>query len=61
MVLAKAQAKLITVKPAADRVNKTRVDSRRDKKADSGIMMISPIRYEVCTQLISSALAESPA
>src|SRR5258706_73729 len=48
---------LVSVKPAADRVKSTRVDSMRD----SGIMIPSAIRYLVCTQEISSTLADNPA
>ncbi len=36
--------RLIAVKPAAEIVKMTRVDSIRDRKPDSGIMMTSAIR-----------------
>jgi hypothetical protein len=61
MLQAVAQAMLMTVKPVAENTNRTRVESSRARKPESGIMMTSAIRYEVCTQLISSALAASPA
>ena len=46
---------LASVKPAADVANTMRVPSARDRKPDSGIITTSAIRYDVCTQLISSA------
>ena len=44
MLVAVAHSALAAVKPAAARVNSTRVDSRRARKPDSGIMMTSAIR-----------------
>jgi len=44
MESANEQARLIRVKPAADRANSTRVDSSRDRKPESGIMITSAIR-----------------
>src|SRR3954447_22998769 len=61
MFQASAQARLMKVKPVADMTKSQRVDNTRDRMPDSGIMMTSAIRYEVWTQLISSALAETPA
>ena len=52
---------LATVKPAAETENRMRVPSARDRKPDSGIAMTSAIKYEVCTQGISSPDADSPA
>src|SRR5258707_717619 len=59
-LVAKAQRTLVTVKPSAEITNMTRVDSSRDNVPESGIMTISAIRYEVCTQAISSELADNP-
>ena len=61
MLQAMAQATLIAVKPVAESTNSTRVESSRARKPESGITITSAIRYEVWTQLISSALADSPA
>src|SRR5579883_2885170 len=58
---AKAQAMLISVKVAADSAKSTRVERMRASRPESGIITTSATRYEVCTQLISSALAERPA
>ena len=49
------------MKPAAAVANMTRVPSARDRKPESGIATTSAIRYEVCTQVISSLEAASPA
>src|SRR5690242_12784215 len=51
----------VSVKPAAAMAKKTRVDMRRERMPVSGIITTSAIRYEVCTQLISSELAARPA
>ena len=52
---------LAKVKPAAALANMIRVPSARDRKPDSGIATTSAIRYEVCTQVISSPEAARPA
>ena len=39
--------KLMSVKPPAETVKITRVETTRDRKPDSGIAMTSAIRYEV--------------
>ena len=39
-----AQSTLASVKPAAEMVKSTRVESARARKPDSGIMMTSAIR-----------------
>ena len=44
MLVAVAQSALAAVKPAAEMVNSTRVESSRARKPDSGIMMTSAIR-----------------
>ena len=44
MVVAVEHIRLIAVKPAAEMVKMTRVDSIRDRKPDSGIMMTSAMR-----------------
>src|SRR5215469_7817777 len=51
---------LVTVKPAADAVKSHRVEKTRVSQPESGMTMISAIRYAVCTQLISSCAADSP-
>ena len=51
---------LVSVKPAQEKVNNQRVENTRVSQPDSGIMMISAIRYAVCTQLISSCAADRP-
>src|SRR5579864_5330492 len=51
---------LAMVNPAAPMVTSQRVDRTRLSQAASGITMMSPIRYDVWTQLISSGLADSP-
>jgi hypothetical protein len=53
-------SRLVTVKPAADAVNSHRVEKTRVSQPESGITMISAIRYAVCTQLISSCAADNP-
>ena len=49
------------VKPAAAVANMMRVPSARDRKPDSGMATTSAIKYEVCTQVISSLEAARPA
>src|SRR5580698_1314926 len=44
----------------ADAVNSHRVENTRVSQPESGIMMISAIKYAVCTQLISSCAADNP-
>ena len=48
------------VKPAAAVANMMRVPSARDRKPDSGMATTSAIKYEVCTQVISSLEARKP-
>ena len=57
---AKPQRKLATVKPAAEVVNSQRVEKTRVSQPESGIIMISAIRYAVWTQPISSCAADNP-
>jgi hypothetical protein len=57
----KPHIRLAMVKPAAEAANITRVPSARERKPDSGMATTSAIRYEVCTQEISSREAASPA
>src|SRR5688572_146409 len=52
---------LLRVNSAAEALNSQRVESACVRKAENGIITSSAIRYEVCTQLISSGPAESPA
>ena len=61
IVVAVAHSALATVNPAAAAVNSTRVDSACAKNPDSGIITTSAMRYDVCTQAISSELADRPA
>src|SRR5271167_1685168 len=60
MFHASPHSMLDAVKPAAETVNSQRVENTRVSQPDSGIMMISAIRYAVCTQLISSCAADRP-
>ena len=53
--------KLATVKPAAAVANMARVPSARERKPENGIATTSAIKYDVCTQVISSLEAASPA
>ena len=53
--------RLAMVKPAAAVANMMRVPSARARKPDSGMATTSAIKYEVCTQVISSLEAASPA
>src|SRR5450755_3824669 len=55
------QARLDSVKPAAEIANSSRVPSARDKNPDSGIAITSAIRYAVCTHDTSVELADRPA
>jgi hypothetical protein len=59
-LVAVAHKTLAPVKPSAAATNKTRVDSSRDIVPDSGTITTSAIRQTVCTQAISSAVADSP-
>ena len=43
-LVAKAQARLASVKPAAERAKRTRVESSRASRPESGIMTISATR-----------------
>src|SRR4051812_33236285 len=61
MSQASAQSRLVRVNPAAAIEKNTRVDMSLERIPVSGIITTSAIRYEVCTQLISSALAARPA
>src|SRR5665213_4030016 len=58
--VAVAHNALAAVKPSAAVTKTTRVDSSRDRLPDSGTITTSAIKYAVCTQLISSVLADSP-
>jgi len=60
MFQASPHSTLAAVKPAAEAVNSQRVENTRVSQPESGIMMISAIRYAVCTQLISSCAADRP-
>src|ERR1700731_4063746 len=60
MSQAQPHNRLVSVNPAAETQNSQRVDMTRDNQPDSGITMISAIRYLVCTQAISSGPADSP-
>ena len=51
---------LVPVKPSVATTNSTRVDNSRDMIPHIGTITTSAIRYAVCTQAISSALADSP-
>src|ERR1700694_316346 len=53
--------KLAMVKPAAEIANNNLVPNARDRNPDSGIPITSAIRYAVCTQDTSDALADRPA
>jgi len=55
-----AHSALAPVKPSAAPTNTMRVDNSRVIMPDSGTMTMSAIRYAVCTQAISSELADSP-
>ena len=57
----KPHIRLAKVKPAAEAANMKRVPSARERKPESGIATTSAIRYEVCTQEISSLEAARPA
>src|SRR5215470_15963304 len=57
----KPHIRLAAVKPAADTANMMRVPSARERKPESGMATTSAIRYEVCTQVTSSAEAARPA
>jgi hypothetical protein len=59
-LVAVAHNALVTVKPRAATTNSTRVDNSRDMIPHIGTITTSAIRYAVCTQTISSALADSP-
>jgi hypothetical protein len=59
-LVALAHNALVIVKPTVEATNSTRVDSSRESVPERGIITTSAIRYEVCTQLISSVLADSP-
>ena len=59
-LVAVAQSPLAAVKPSVAVTNSTRVDNSRDNVPLSGTITTSAIRYAVCTQLISSALADNP-
>ena len=61
MVEVSPHIRLATVKPAAAPANMMRVPSARERKPESGIATTSAIRYEVCTQVTSSAEAARPA
>jgi hypothetical protein len=43
-LVASAQPMLMSVKPAAEITNRTRVDMRRERYPENGIMMTSAIR-----------------
>src|ERR1700724_531030 len=55
-----AHSTLAPVNPSAAPTKTTRVDSSRDRLPDSGTITTSAIRYAVCSQLISSGLADRP-
>jgi len=59
-LVAVAHSALVPVKPSAATTKRMRVDSSRDRMPDIGTMTTSAIRYAVCTQAISSVLADSP-
>src|SRR5215469_8271631 len=61
IVEVKPHIRLANVNPAAEAANINRVPSARDRKPESGMAITSAIRYEVCTQAISSREAASPA
>ncbi len=61
MVEVSPHIRLAKVKPAAAVANMMRVPSARDRKPDSGMATTSAIRYDVCTQVISSLDAARPA
>src|SRR6516165_5561138 len=58
---ANAHATLASVNPAAEIVNSQRVEKIRVSQPESGIIMTSATRYEVCTDDTSSLVAASPA
>src|ERR1700759_5504023 len=60
MFQAKPQSMLVSVNPNAEAANSQRVEKTRVNQPDSGITMISAMRYEVCTQPISSWEADRP-
>src|SRR5271170_6350822 len=60
MFQASPQSMLAMVKPTEEAVNSQRVEKTRVSQPDSGIMMISAMRYAVCTQLIWSCAALRP-
>src|SRR5882757_9086591 len=57
----KPQARLASVKPAAEIANSSRVPSARDKNPERGIAITSAIRYAVCTHDTSLDDADRPA
>src|SRR5579859_6055 len=59
-LVAVAHGALAMVNPTVEATKRMRVDISRDSIPVSGIITTSAIRYEVCTQLISSGLADSP-
>src|SRR5262249_2645256 len=59
-LVALAHNTLEIVKPMVAETNSTRVDRIRESIPDSGIITTSAMMYEVCIQLISSGLADSP-
>ena len=61
MVEVRPHIRLATVKPAAAPANMMRVPSARERKPDSGMATTSAIKYDVCTQVISSLEAARPA
>ena len=60
MFHASPHKRLVTVNPIADAVNNQRVENTRVSQPERGIMMISAIKYAVCTQLIWSCAADNP-
>ena len=60
MLVAMAQAKEASEKPARHQVNSQRVDISRDSQAESGIMMTSAVSEAVNTQLIWAGPAARP-
>jgi len=56
-----AHSRLVIEKASADKQNNKRAPSARPRKPDNGMPITSAIRYAVCTQEISSRLADTPA